>query len=84
MPTRYLTAEDVLRFRDEAFLRYYTDPEYLDMVQQKFGGGMVERIRRMTAVSLERDLLSGKTQVLRPYCRRKKWRRRGERRITFV
>ena len=63
LPTRHVTAREVLGFRDQAFTSYYTNPQYLDMVQRKFGGGMVEQIRRMTAVSLERDLLSGKPQV---------------------
>src|SRR5205823_14705763 len=37
LPTRYLPARDVLRFRDEAFLKYYTNPRYLNMVEHRFG-----------------------------------------------
>jgi radical SAM superfamily enzyme YgiQ (UPF0313 family) len=60
MPTRYLPAQEVLRFRDEAFLKYYTDRQYLEMIQKRFGGETVARIKQMTSHTLERDLLTGK------------------------
>src|SRR3989344_9689524 len=37
LPTDSVTAEDVLRFRDEAFLKYFTNPKYLEMLMTKFG-----------------------------------------------
>ena len=43
LPTRYLPAREVLRFRDEAFRRYYTDPGYLEMVERRFGADVRER-----------------------------------------
>jgi len=46
----------VLRFRDMAFMRYYTRPEYLAMMGEKFGGDCVAQIVEMTSVKLERDL----------------------------
>jgi len=63
LPTRYLPARDVLRFRDAAFTEYYTDAGYLEMVERRFGAESVEDIRRMTAHSLERDLLTGALNV---------------------
>jgi hypothetical protein len=63
LPTRYLPAREVLRFRDAAFREYYTHPRYLAMVQRKFGAETVEHLRQMTTVSLERDLLTGKLDV---------------------
>ncbi len=63
LPTRHVTARDVLRFRDEAFRCYYTNPHYLEMIGRRFGPEVVSGIRRMTAVALERDLLSGKMRV---------------------
>jgi radical SAM superfamily enzyme YgiQ (UPF0313 family) len=63
LPTRYLPARDVLRFRDEAFVKYYTAPRYLEMVSEKFGGETVEHIRKMTEHRLERDLLMGRLEV---------------------
>jgi len=63
LPTRHLTAPEVLRFRDKAFIQYYTDPSYLDMIQRRFGAEAVAEITRMTAHRLERDLLTGRLNV---------------------
>jgi len=63
LPTRYAPAREVLRFRDAAFHAYYSGPAYLEMVGRKFGPATVEEVRRMTAVRLDRDLLTGKLQV---------------------
>jgi anaerobic magnesium-protoporphyrin IX monomethyl ester cyclase len=63
LPTRYLSARDVLQFRDDAFQRYYTNPHYLGMIGRRFGQEMVEHLRAMTSHRLERDLLSGKLDV---------------------
>jgi anaerobic magnesium-protoporphyrin IX monomethyl ester cyclase len=59
LPTRYLTAKDVLRFRDDAFVRYYTNPHYLGTLQNRFGPEVVRHVRQMTSVRLKRDLLDG-------------------------
>jgi hypothetical protein len=56
LPTRYLTAEEVLRFRDEAFHTYYENDTYLRMVARTFGPAAVEGIQRMTAQRLQRRL----------------------------
>lgn len=63
LPTRYVTAREVLQFRDDAFQRYYTSAEYLRMIERRFGLSMVEHIRQMTSHRLERDLLSGRLDV---------------------
>ena len=63
LPTRHLTAREVLDFRDKAFTSYYTNPHYLHMVERRFGREMVQQIGQMTDVPLERDLLNGKMQV---------------------
>lgn len=56
LPTRHLAAAEVLRFRDEAFQTYYTDPRYLEMIERKFGPQTVAGIRRMTEHRLKRQL----------------------------
>lgn len=61
LPTRHVTAREVLAFRDQAFHRYYTDPRYLDLMAETFGTRAAEEIRRMTSLRLERDLLEGRT-----------------------
>jgi hypothetical protein len=62
LPTRYLPAREVLKFRDAAFTEHYTDPGYLEMVRRRFGAS-VNDIQRMTAHRLERDLLTGALDV---------------------
>lgn len=58
LPTDNVSAEDVLRFRDEAFLRYFTSPEYLKMIMTRFGNKAVEDIREMTNIPrLRRKIL---------------------------
>jgi radical SAM superfamily enzyme YgiQ (UPF0313 family) len=57
LPTKYLTAKDVLRFRDEAFLSYFKNQEYLKTISKKFGGQTVTHIKGMTKVKLKRKIL---------------------------
>jgi radical SAM superfamily enzyme YgiQ (UPF0313 family) len=59
LPTKYLTAREVLHFRDAAFRRYYTNPNYLEMVNLRFDQETVAHIQQMASHSLERDLLQG-------------------------
>jgi radical SAM superfamily enzyme YgiQ (UPF0313 family) len=55
--TKYLSAAEVLRFRDEAFQAYYRDPRYLGMVREKFGDETVRHLEEMTAHQLKRQIL---------------------------
>ncbi|MEQ8222819.1 MAG: B12-binding domain-containing radical SAM protein, partial [Candidatus Eremiobacterota bacterium] len=54
LPTKYLSAEEVLWFRDKAFDDYYGSNEYLNMMEQKFGSHLVEHIRDMLKYKLKR------------------------------
>jgi anaerobic magnesium-protoporphyrin IX monomethyl ester cyclase len=63
LPTRYLPAREVLRFRDEAFVRYCTDPGYLAMIDRRFGPETVAHLREVTAHRLERHLLDGRMEI---------------------
>ena len=55
LPTRFLSAGEVLHFRDEAFHAYFTAPRYLEMIGQKFGEDTVQHIREMTSQRLRRQ-----------------------------
>jgi radical SAM superfamily enzyme YgiQ (UPF0313 family) len=55
--TNFLTPEEVLRFRDKAFMAYYTNPQYLSKMLGKFGEDCLEDIRIMTSIKLKRKLL---------------------------
>ena len=57
LPTMALTARQVLEFRDHAFDRYFTNPAYLSMLEEKFGPEAVNHVRQMTAHRLKRRLL---------------------------
>ncbi len=48
LPTKHLTAAEVLEFRDAAFARYYERPEYIRMIAEKFSPKAAEHIRQMT------------------------------------
>ena len=54
LPTRHLSASEVLKFRDEAFQTYFNHPKYLDMAQKKFGAETVQHLKEMSAHKLER------------------------------
>ena len=55
--TRHLTAAEVLRFRDEAFQKFYGSPSYQSRVLTKFGPGAVVEVQEMVRVPLRRKLL---------------------------
>lgn len=55
--TETLSPTEVLRFRDEAFRRYFTDPGYLAMIRAKFGERAEGEIKKMTGIRLRRKLL---------------------------
>jgi radical SAM superfamily enzyme YgiQ (UPF0313 family) len=57
LPTRHISAREVLRFRDEAFRTYFTDPGYLASVQARFGRKVVDHIGAMVSTPVRRRLL---------------------------
>jgi|SRR5215472_4399827 len=57
LPTKYLTAADVLKFRDEAWQRYFSNPAYLSLVEKKFGEQQRKNVEDMAKVRLRRKLL---------------------------
>ena len=57
--TDALSAAEVLKFRDDAFMRYFTNSSYLRLVERKFGAGVLQHVREMTGISLKRKLYTG-------------------------
>jgi radical SAM superfamily enzyme YgiQ (UPF0313 family) len=55
--TEVLSAAEVLKFRDEAFTRYFTDANYLALVERKFGKDVVQHLNEMTKIKLRRKIL---------------------------
>jgi radical SAM superfamily enzyme YgiQ (UPF0313 family) len=56
LPTKHLTAEQVLAFRDKAFVAYHSRPEYLQMIARKFGVPAVEHIKGMLSHTISRKI----------------------------
>jgi len=54
LPTERISAVDVLRTRDRAFERYFTNPDYLGMLRKRFNAAAVDHINEMTKVPLPR------------------------------
>ncbi len=57
LPTKYLSAEEVLAFRDKAWMEYHTRPEFLTMLKEKFGQTAVDETLRSTRIKLKRKIL---------------------------
>jgi len=54
LPTKFVSASEVLRFRDRAFEIYFSSPAYLDLLQRKFGPETVRHVRDMMGQKLVR------------------------------
>jgi radical SAM superfamily enzyme YgiQ (UPF0313 family) len=57
LPTRHITANKVLRFRDNAFDQYFKNPRYLNMVEKKFGAKVRAHLENMLLIKVKRRLL---------------------------
>jgi anaerobic magnesium-protoporphyrin IX monomethyl ester cyclase len=57
LPTKFLSSAEVLRFRDEAWQKYFTNPAYLSLVENKFGQIALNNVKDMTKIKLKRKLL---------------------------
>lgn len=57
LPTKYLSSAEVLKFRDEAWQKYFTNPAYLDLVGRKFGQQERKNVEDMASIKLKRKIL---------------------------
>jgi anaerobic magnesium-protoporphyrin IX monomethyl ester cyclase len=57
LPTRHCTAAEVLKFRDEAWSKYFASPKFLSLVEQKFGAAQRQNVEDLARVKLRRRLL---------------------------
>ena len=57
LPTKHVPAADVLRFRDQAWQTYFTNPPYLDLVERKFGAVERKNVEDMATIHLKRKIL---------------------------
>lgn len=61
MPTKYLSAVDILCFRDNAFREYFSSPRYIEMVRQKFGPRVIVHIEEMLKHEIHRKFAREQT-----------------------
>ncbi len=54
LPTKHLTASEVLEFRDRAFEHYFSRKAYQDMVKEKFGEAAVQHVEQMLKRRIKR------------------------------
>ena len=57
LPNDNLTSEQILSFRDKAWMTYHTDPSYLNLLKNKFGAVARENVEKSTKIKLKRKLL---------------------------
>ncbi|MCK4721916.1 MAG: B12-binding domain-containing radical SAM protein, partial [Dehalococcoidia bacterium] len=54
MASKYLSSADILRFRDNAFYEYFSNPRYLKSIREKFGQKTVEHVKEMLTHKIDR------------------------------
>ncbi len=57
LPTEKVSAAQVLRFRDDAFHEYFSDPRYLEEITRRFGAETRRHVEEMASQRLRRLLL---------------------------
>jgi len=57
LPTKYISAREVVEFRDNAFHEYFENPKYLNMLEEKFGKNVKEHMQEITKTRLKRKIL---------------------------
>ena len=57
LPTEDLTPEEILEFRDKAYLIYHSDKKFLEKVKNTYGDIAVDNIIKNTKVKLKRKIL---------------------------
>lgn len=57
LPTKYINAQEVIGFRDNAFHTYFTNPSYLHMIKRTFGDKVLAHIKEMSSKKLGRKYI---------------------------
>ncbi|MBL8012291.1 MAG: cobalamin-dependent protein [Candidatus Omnitrophica bacterium] len=57
LPTKYVSAQEVLAFRDKAWMEYHTHPSFLNLLKEKFGQVAVDETVKSTQIKLKRKIL---------------------------
>jgi radical SAM superfamily enzyme YgiQ (UPF0313 family) len=57
MATKYVSAAEVVRFRDNAWNKYHSNPAFLNLIESKFGSEAKLGIQNLSEVKLKRRIL---------------------------
>jgi anaerobic magnesium-protoporphyrin IX monomethyl ester cyclase len=57
LPTKHLSAAEVLKLRDELFIDYYSDDHILNNLRLKFGQKTVDHINQMLSLKIDRRIV---------------------------
>ncbi len=57
LSTDNLTAAEILKFRDDAWTKYHTNPEYLNLLERKFGEKAKQNVVDTATIKLKRRIL---------------------------
>jgi len=58
LKTNYISAQEVLKFRDKAWHKYFENENYLKLVSRKFGHEAMTNVKEMSKIRLKRKLLN--------------------------
>ena len=56
LDTKYLSGSEVLKFRDNAWKKYFTSKKFLNMTEKKFGKENRENVEKLSKISLNRKI----------------------------
>ena len=71
LATRHVSSAEVLRFRDQAWQTYFTNPAYLNLVQERFGAAQRANVEDMARVPMKRCV--GLQQPVWPHRGTQRW-----------
>lgn len=57
LPSEFCSSSEILEFRDSAWKYYFSNPKYLNFVEERLGPAAKENITKMASVVLKRRLL---------------------------
>ena len=57
LPTEKLKAWEVLKLRDDAFIDYHLNPQFLNRIKNRFGDKAVHNIKQMSKIKLTRKIV---------------------------
>jgi len=53
----YLTSSEILKFRDEAFIKYHSYLPFLEKIEKRYGKKAIDNIQKMLEIKLKRKIL---------------------------